>query len=98
MSSAICCNLDQLKILLSGNGLKDNDNDTHHKLHLIFSLYLFPKRQIFQLVQIESICRLQNKCDPRIEIRSGWAENTVGKGENTDYQHFVLLPQCFLPI
>ena len=22
-------------------------------------------------------------------------ENTVGKGENADYQHFLLLPQCF---
>ena len=23
------------------------------------------------------------------------AENTVGKGENAGYQHFLLLPQCF---
>ena len=23
------------------------------------------------------------------------AENTVGKGENADYQHFLLCPQCF---
>ena len=22
-------------------------------------------------------------------------ENTVGKGGNTDYQHFLLFPQCF---
>ena len=22
-------------------------------------------------------------------------ENTVGKGENADYQHFLLFPQCF---
>ena len=22
-------------------------------------------------------------------------ENIVGKGENADYQHFLLLPQCF---
>ena len=22
-------------------------------------------------------------------------ENTVGKGENAGYQHFLLLPQCF---
>ena len=25
-------------------------------------------------------------------------ENTVGKGENAGNQHFLLLPQCFLPI
>ena len=23
------------------------------------------------------------------------AENTVGKGENAGYQHFLLIPQCF---
>ena len=23
------------------------------------------------------------------------AENTVEKGENADYQHFLLFPQCF---
>ena len=23
------------------------------------------------------------------------AENTVGKGENSGYQHFLLFPQCF---
>ena len=22
-------------------------------------------------------------------------ENSVGKGENADYQHFLLFPQCF---
>ena len=25
-------------------------------------------------------------------------ENTVGKGENAGNQHFLLFPQCFLPI
>ena len=24
-----------------------------------------------------------------------WVENTVGKGENAGYQHFLLFPQCF---
>ena len=24
-------------------------------------------------------------------------ENTVGKGGNAGYQHFLLFPQCFLP-
>ena len=26
---------------------------------------------------------------------SGWLENTVGKGENAGYQHFLIFPQCF---
>ena len=25
----------------------------------------------------------------------GRVENIVGKGENADYQHFLLFPQCF---
>ena len=24
-----------------------------------------------------------------------WLENTVGKGENAGYQHFLLFPYCF---
>ena len=24
-----------------------------------------------------------------------WVENTVGKGENAGYQHFLFFPQCF---
>ena len=24
-----------------------------------------------------------------------WVENTVGKGENAGFQHFLLFPQCF---
>ena len=26
------------------------------------------------------------------------SENNVGKGENAVYQHFLLFPQCFLPV
>ena len=25
-------------------------------------------------------------------------ENNVGKGENASYQHFLIFPQCFLPL
>ena len=25
----------------------------------------------------------------------GRVENIVGKGENDDYQHFILFPECF---
>ena len=54
------------------------------------------KWQNFTLVQIESICRRQNKCKPKIETGYGMAiENIVGKVENAGYQHFLLFPQCF---
>ena len=42
-------------------------------------IYLFTKRQNFRLVQIESTCRRQNKCDSKIEIVFGWVENILGK-------------------
>ena len=46
------------------------------------------QRQNFWLVRIESICRQQNSVFDRVE-------NNVGKGENADYQHFLLFPQSF---
>ena len=65
----------------------------------------------FRLVQIESICRRQNRCDSKIEISFGkgrkhcgkrrkcwlpaFSQNIVGKGENAGYQHFLLFPQGF---
>ena len=30
-----------------------------------------------------------------MQIAFDRAENTVGKGENADNQHFLLFPQCF---
>ena len=43
----------------------------------------------FRLVQIESICRRQNKFF--LEL----VENIVGKGENAGYQHFLLSNNVF---
>ena len=68
----------------------------------LLTVLLFTTRQFFRLVQIESICRLQNKCKLKTEIllrmgrkHGGWVENIAGKGENAGYQHFLLFPQCF---
>ena len=57
MLSAICFNLEQSKILSSGNGLN------------VAIIIFFP---VFDRM-----------------------ENTVGKGENAGYQHFLLFPQNF---
>ena len=35
-----------------------------------------------------------NDAEMTIFLYNG-VENTVGKGGNTDYQHFLLFPQCF---
>ena len=48
-----------------------------------------------RLVQVESICRGQNKCNLNPDFFFGRVENTVVKGENAGYQNFLLYPQCF---
>ena len=56
------------------------------------------KWQNFGLDQIKSICRQQNKCCSYVLIFFFFfdrIENIVGKGENADYQYFLLFPQCF---
>ena len=50
---------------------------------------------IFRPVQIENICRHQNKCDLETEILSGIGRKHCGKRRNADYHHFLLFPQCF---
>ena len=63
MSSAICFNLEESKILLSGNGLT-----LYHTIPTYYDCYKKPFK------------------------------NTVEKGENAGDQHFLLFPQCFLPM
>ena len=57
---------------------------------------IYTKRQIFRLVQIESICRRQNTCKLKTEVVLEMGKkNIAGNGENDVYQHFLLFPQCF---
>ena len=54
------------------------------------------QRQILRLVQIESICRRQNKCiSEKQKFFLGWVENIVGEGEIACHEQFLLFPQCF---
>ena len=59
------------------------------------SLTLYIKQLNFKLVQIESICRQQNKSTYNDDFCLDRVENIVDKGENAGYQHFLLFPQCF---
>ena len=47
--------------------------------------YLFTTQQNFTLIQIESICRRQKKCNLIQKFLFEWLENIVGKGENAGY-------------
>ena len=49
----------------------------------------------FRLVQIKTISDDNFKFDENIRKFSKRVENTVGKGEITCYEQFLLFPQCF---
>ena len=56
---------------------------------------LFTRWKNYRVVQIDlSICR-QQRWPKEWEVFLDRVENIVGKGENSGYQHLLLLPQCF---
>ena len=71
------------------------------ELAKLFSISIYskfnslPNDKNFWLLQIEWICRRQNKCDSKPNICFGKGRKHCGKGENAGYQHFLLFPQCF---
>ena len=48
---------------------------------------LLTKQQNFTLVQIEIVCRRQNRCEWKLKFGLGREEDIVEKGENAGYQH-----------
>ena len=63
-----------------------------HYLILINSL---PNNKIWDMTKLKAFadCKL-NVVEMKISVYDR-VENTVGKGENAGYQHFLLFPQCF---
>ena len=49
----------------------------------------------FRLFQTERVCRPQFQFDENGSKLSKRVENTVGNGEITRYEQFLLFPQCF---
>ena len=81
MSCAICFNLDQSKILLSGNELMNlYDALTHYQT------------TNFRFFQTERVCRRQFQLEENGRKLSKQVENTVGKGEIAHYEQFLLFP------
>ena len=96
MSSAICFNLNQSKILLSGSkillsgyGLR---NGLIRKSLCADALTLYHTIRTFNAPKEAGLgkhCLTTLKKTP--------FKNIVGKGENAGDQHFLLFPQCFQP-
>ena len=81
MPSAICFNLEQSKILSSGNEL----NCLCHQA----KLFTFSKTSA--CLRFTTLFRLSKT------LRKKPFQNIVGKGENAGNQHCLLFPQCFPP-
>ena len=101
MSSAICFNLDQSKILSPGNGLKDLDWYLVTVAVITFFYNIFylinplPDDKILDRSKLKQSADDNFKFDENRRKFSKRVENTVGKGEIAHYEQFLLFPQCF---
>ena len=84
MSSAICFNLDQSKILLSVNGL--NQSLFQGTQSVTKKTKTFPKRHILDSSKLKEFADDNFKFDGNGRKFSKRVENTVGKGEIARYE------------
>ena len=101
MSSAICFNLDQSKILSSGNGLRSFSIDSLPSLNIPDLLTNCTWINPLPNVKFLDVTKLKAFADNKFKVAKMMiflfdrAGNTVGKGQNAGYQHFLLFQQCF---
>ena len=57
-----------------------------------------PNDKILDWSKLKQLADNKINATRKLKIVLGRAENIVGQGENADYQHFLLFPQCFLLI
>ena len=55
----------------------------------------FPNYRILDMTKLEAFADDKLNVAKMMIYLFNWVENTVGKGENAGYQHFLLFPQCF---
>ena len=55
----------------------------------------FPNDKIVDLSKLKAFADNKINGTQKLKFDVGGVENTVGKGENAGYQHFLLFPQCF---
>ena len=89
MSSANALDLDQSKNLLFGKEL------TVYNKFTIWHFNSLPKNKILDVTKLKAFA--DEKLNVAIKTISLFdrVENTVEKGGNAGYQHFLFFPQCF---
>ena len=80
------------KVSLCGNGLR--------QLLIVSGVHvlkLFTKHQNFRLVQIESFCRRQNRCDSKVKVcfEPGYEKTFLEKETMLVTSIFSFFPKCF---
>ena len=55
----------------------------------------FPNNKIFDRIKLKAFADDKLNITKMTISSFDRVENTLGKGENTGYQHFLLFPQCF---
>ena len=66
--------------------------------YLIFPMYQInplPNDKILDWSRFETFSEDKINVTEKSNFNMGRIDNTVGKGENPGYQHFLLFPQCF---
>ena len=86
MSSANAFNLDNATILSSGKGL--------HK-PVGKSVNYLPNDKIQDRFKLKAFADDKSNMNKKLNSLLGRVENIMGKGDNANYQHFFLFPQCF---
>ena len=103
MSSAICFNLDQSKILSSGNGLINLCSLDYHDLRIFLERELLGKVPLLGEIQY-AIKKKSSKLKAAVNFKLKVVQmmisvfqrvQNVGKEKNAGYQHFLLFPHYF---
>ena len=54
-----------------------------------------PNNKILDQSKLKALADDKINVTEKLKFVSGRVENSMGKGENAGYQHFLLFPQCF---
>ena len=100
LSSAASLNLGWSQNGVLGNGLTDNRTLAWSKLKTFGDdkrkqAQLFTRRQKFRMIQIERICRRQNKCDSKTGNCFGNGKKHCGKRRKCWFPAFSPFPTMF---
>ena len=70
----------------------------HNQYNDIFVMTFMPETNMVFVMRVDCFMVLFNSLTHNPEHKKKAFKNLAGKGQNAGKQHFLLFPQCFLPI